>query len=187
MNEKDLIQGLINKQTSAINYFVKLHQQFVYVLCVKMLGQHEVAEELTQDVMIKCIDKIEAFEHKSKLKTWVYKIARNEVLNHLRKNKLDTKELNEEIIVHSNETSVVEELNQKDLNKTVQHIFTKLPTDQKELLTLFYLEELSLKEIEDITGLSSSNIRVKLHRGREAFKTQLNEKDIHLLNQLRYE
>ncbi|MDF1674376.1 MAG: sigma factor, partial [Vicingaceae bacterium] len=62
MEETDLIKGLQNKSHSAINYFVQLHQQFVFVLCVKMTHQREVAEEITQDVLIKCIEKIEQFK-----------------------------------------------------------------------------------------------------------------------------
>ncbi|PIQ15796.1 MAG: RNA polymerase, partial [Flavobacteriales bacterium CG18_big_fil_WC_8_21_14_2_50_32_9] len=57
-----------------------------------MTNQREVAEEITQDVMIKCIKNINSFEGKSKLKTWVYSIAHHEVLNYLRKNKIPTTE-----------------------------------------------------------------------------------------------
>jgi len=53
-------------------------------------------------------------------------------------------------------------------------------------MTLFYLQELSLKEIAVATELSESNVRVKLYRARENFRTILSEKDINLLNQLRY-
>ena len=187
MNEIDLISGIKNNSISAINYFVQAHQQFVFVLCVKMTNDREISEEITQDVMIKCIDKINAFEGKSKLKTWVYKIAHNEVLNHLRKNKINTTELNEETTGRSYDKSILNEMNDLDLKYTIDKYFNKLPTDQKELLTLFYLDELSLKEIEDITNLSASNVRVKLHRGRDQFRKLLSEKDVNLLNQLRYE
>ena len=84
LKDSDLILGLINKQTSAINYFVNNYQKFVYVLCVRMLNNVEVAEEITQDVLIKCIEKIEQFKGDSKLKTWVYTVAKRETLNYLR-------------------------------------------------------------------------------------------------------
>ena len=187
MNEVDLISGLKGNSIAAINYFVQTHQQFVFVLCVKMTNDREISEEITQDVMIKCIEKINAFEGKSKLKTWVYKIAHNEVLNHLRKNKLMTSELNDETTPTSIEKSILDNMNDLDLKHAIDTHFNKLPIDQKEILTLFYLEELSLKEIEQITQLSASNVRVKLHRGRDQFKKLLSEKDVHLLNQLRYE
>ena len=89
MNDLDLIQGLLNRQESAINYFVNNYQQFVFVLCVKMVKNNEVAEELTQDVLIKCIEKIEKFKGESKLKTWVYTLAKREALNYIRVNKLE--------------------------------------------------------------------------------------------------
>ncbi len=186
MNEIDLISGLKSKNLAAINYFVNNNQQFVFILCIRMLNDKEVAEELTQDVLIKCIEKINLFEGKSKLKTWVYKIAHNEVLNYFRKNKLNTTELNDETINYNEDNSLMKELNQKDLKAAIQLIFNKLPVDQKELLTLFYLEDLSLKEIEQVTGTSPSNIRVKLYRARDNFRTFLSKNDVNLLNQLRY-
>lgn len=95
MNDSDLIRGLLNQQTSAINYFVNSYQQLVYVLAVKMTNNKEVAEEITQDVMIKCIEKIGQFKQASKLKTWVYTVAKREVLNYIRINKLETTQLTE--------------------------------------------------------------------------------------------
>ena len=186
MNEIDLISGLKSKNLAAINYFANNNQQYVFVLCIKMLKDKEVAEEITQDVLIKCIEKINLFEGKSKLTTWVYKIAHNEVLNYLRKNKLAISELNEDTLDINSDNSVVEEMNEEDLKQLIQIHFDKLPDDQRELLTLFYLQELSLKEIEQVTKISPSNIRVKLYRARDNFRSILNKNDVNLLNHLRY-
>lgn len=152
-----------------------------------MINQREVAEEITQDVLIKCIKNINAFKGKSKLKTWVYSITHHEVLNYLRKNKIPTTSLTENILVIDNEKNILDTFADKDIKLMIEHFFYQLPADQKEILTLFYLNELSLKEIETITALSAANIRVKLFRARENFKNLLSEKDITLLNQIRYE
>ncbi len=185
LKDSDLILGLINKQTSAINYFVNNYQQFVYVLCVRMLNNVEVAEEITQDVLIKCIEKIEQFKGDAKLKTWVYTIARREALNYIRINKLDTTEISDSIS-NKLKSDAAEFYDEDDLTNTLQHYFKKLPFDAKEMLTLFYLEEMSLKEIAQTTQLSESNVRVKLYRARESFKSVLTEKDVTLINQLRH-
>ena len=110
MKDEDLILGLINQRVGAINYFVNNYQQFVFVLCVKMLNDREVSEEITQDVLIKCIDKIGQFKGDAKLKTWVYSIARREVLNYIRINKIHTSEI----------TAVVE--NQHQTNELVEQL-----------------------------------------------------------------
>lgn len=187
MEETDLINGLSIKSQSAINYFVQAHQQFIFVLCLKLTHQREVAEEITQDVLIKCIKNINAFERKSKLKTWVYSIAHHEVLNYLRKNKVPTIEVSEKLQLVDDATNVLDSFSSNDMKLLITHYFNKLPTDQKELLTFFYLNELSLKEIEEITALSAANIRVKLFRARENFKHLLSKKDITLINEIRYE
>lgn len=186
LKDSDLILGLINKQTSAINYFVNNYQQFVYVLCVRILNNNEVAEEITQDVLIKCIEKIEQFKGDSKLKTWVYTVARRETLNYIRINKLETTEISPSIENTLKGDNIIALFDNEDLNETIQYYFNKISTDAKEMLTLFYLEEMSLKEIAEITKFSESNVRVKLYRARESFKSILTEKDVTLINQLRH-
>lgn len=186
LRDTDLILGLLNKQISAINYFVNNYQQFVYVLCVNILNDKEVAEEITQDVLIKCIERINQFKGTSKLKTWVYSIARHETFNYIRIKKLETAVITENIINKHQIDDTTANIDYEDLKYLISLNFNKLPFDQKEILTLFYLEEMSLKEIAETTTLSESNVRVKLHRARETFKTILSEKDITLLNQLRH-
>lgn len=185
MKDTDLIQGLLNRQTGAINYFVNNYQQFVFVLCVKMVNNEVVAEEITQDVLIKCIEKIESFNQQAQLKTWVYTIAKRETLNYLRVNRPETIELKESSGGQVNE--IQESFDREDLKSLIQDLFEQLNADQKEVLTLFYLEELSLKEISELTGLSESNVRVKLHRARERFRDNITKKELSLLNQIRYE
>jgi RNA polymerase sigma-70 factor (ECF subfamily) len=186
LKDEDLILGLINQRVGAINYFVNNYQQFVFILCIKMLNDREVSEEISQDVLIKCIDRIDQFKGDSKLKTWVYSIARREVLNYIRINKIQTSEITPVVENHHQSNELVEQLEKDDLKLIIDNHFNRLPIDQKELMTLFYLHELSLKEIAVATELSESNVRVKLYRARENFKTILSEKDITLLNQFRY-
>ena len=186
MNDSDLIQGLINQQSSAINYFVGNYQQFVFVLCIKMLGDKELAEEITQDVMIKCIEKINQFKGQSKLKTWVYTLAKREVLNQLRKNKLDTIELNG-VEPSFDKQQTESQINQGDLKVLITKVFDRLLPDQKEVLTLFYLQDFNLKEIAEAMNLSEANARVKLYRARERFKQVIPEKDLILLKEMHYD
>lgn len=187
LRDTDLISGLMSKQISAINYFVNNYQQFVYVLCVNILNDKEVAEEITQDVLIKCIERIDQFKGQSKLKTWVYTVARNETFNYIRIKKLETLTITNSIENKYQSEDITTHINQNDLKHLIGLNFNKLPFDQKEILTLFYLEEFSLKEIAETTQLSESNVRVKLYRARETFRAVLSEKDITLLNQLRHE
>src|SRR5690606_40847754 len=133
LEETDLIKGLQSKSHSAINYFVQLHQQFVFVLCVKMVHQREVAEEITQDVLIKCIKNINTFEGKSKLKTWVYSIAHHEVLNYLRKNKIPTTELKESITVIDKEKNILYTFAIKDIKIMIIQYFNYQSLDKKEI------------------------------------------------------
>ncbi len=186
MKDEDLILGLINKQESAINYFVNNYQQFIFLVSIKMLNNKEIAEEITQDVLIKCIEKISQFKKESKLKTWVYSIARREVLNFVRVKKIQTSEITPIIENKIKTTELTNQLDKNDLKLIIDEHFNRLSIEHKEIMTLFYLEELSLKEIAVLTEQSESNVRVKLYRSRESFRGLLSEKDITLLNQLRY-
>ncbi|UTW62011.1 sigma-70 family RNA polymerase sigma factor [bacterium SCSIO 12741] len=183
MNEQDLIQGIRAGSPGAIRYFVARYQQMIFALCCQMLQQEVWAEEATQDVLLQCIRKMDRYEGRSRLSTWVYQIARNHALNELRKRKSapETLEFNSE--THGSFESPSDK---KELKKWVRQFIGSLPEKQRELVTLFYLNELNLKEISALTGETEGSIKVNLFRARQALKSRITDRDAELLNDLRH-
>jgi len=112
-----------------------------------------------QDSFVKAFNSIKQFKGKSKFSTWLYRITYFTAINHLRKNKMLTSEIDMSSFV-DDDKSALDYLNEEDQKKYIQEALQYLKPIERNLITLHYLEEFSTKEIIEITGLSMSNIKV---------------------------
>lgn len=161
-----LIQKAQDGDLQAFSSLIDQHKNLVYSLVLRMVKNTQDAEEVAQDAFVKAFRNIKQFKGKSKFSTWLYKIAYFSSINHLRKND----SLSSSIKVHeieSDDSSAIENLNIEDQQLYINKALGYLRPIDRSLISLFYLEELSIKEIEEITLLSQSNIKVKLSRIRK--------------------
>lgn len=171
-NTKDklYIDKVIDGDTNAFSYLVDNYKNMIYSLAYKMTKNKEEAEEISQDTFIKAYKNLSNFKGDSKFSTWLYKIAYHATLDAVKKNKRNasTFEINE--ITYNQIKSVeniLEGIERKERAKILNECLLKLPEEERSIIWMFYYEELSLKEIIEISGLSEANIKVKLHRARK--------------------
>jgi len=153
----------------AFGALVDVHKDMVYTLCLRMLGSEADAEEAGQDVFVKAFRSIGSFQAKSKFSTWLYRIAYNHCISVIRK-KVRMIDLVDEIPEgepDEGEMNGLESITGKERSRYLKMAIDSLAETDAVVVTLFYYDELSLEEIATVTGLSSSNIRVKLHRSRK--------------------
>ncbi len=154
----------------AFGMLVQKHQRLVYTLAVRMMKNPEEAQEATQDTFVKVFQSLSVFEGKSKFTTWIYRIVYNECLTRLRKTKRNFRIL-EEITDHPEEPSDFQDgleiMHQEERTALIKKGIELLNPSEAVVLTLFYLEDQSIKEIASITSLTESNVKVQLHRGRK--------------------
>lgn len=173
---------------NAYGLLVQKHEKVAFTLAKRILKNKEEAEEATQDAFLKAYQSLSSFKGNSKFTTWLYKIIYNEALGRIRKNKETTIELDSVCEISSDTTTYLDGLRTLQLlerRSLIQKGLEALKPKEAAALTLFYLEEQSIKEIEVIMNLSSSNIKILLHRGRksllEAIQQLTNSELIHLL------
>lgn len=166
MDEKEIIKNVQQGNVQAFSKLVDRHKNMVYSLVLKMIGNTEDAEEVAQDTFLKAFKSIKQFKGQSKFSTWLYRITYFTAINYLRKNKMLTARIDMSSFSNQDK-SIVEQLNQEDQKKYIKKALEYLKPIEKTLITLFYLDEFSNKEIEEITGLSQSNIKVTLLRTRK--------------------
>ena len=169
--DQHLIKSTLNGDTKAFAQLVDRHQSYVFTLVVRMIKVKEESEEVAQDVFIKAYRSLKDFKGDSKFSTWLYRIAYRAALDHIRKNKKRQKtyELLEEI-TESNVNLVdtpFESIQKVERKEHVKKCIAQLSESDAAVVTLFYFEELSIKEIGTITQLTEDNIKVKLHRSRK--------------------
>jgi RNA polymerase sigma factor (sigma-70 family) len=174
--DQEHIQKVLLGDTNAFAVLVNRYKDMVFTLCLKMVHNREEAEELAQDSFIKAYRSLQQFRGDAKFSTWLYKVCYFTCVDRLKKLK------KEQPIVDINEytndqiaslQTDFEQLMEKERKELVQECLELLPAEDSFLLTLYYLEEQSVKEMAKIIGASESNIKVKLFRSRNKLTTLL--------------
>jgi len=162
----------------AFSVLVEKYQKLIYTLALKLLKKPEDAEEMAQDTFIKAFQKLDSYEGKSKFSTWLYSITYNACISELRKRRIEFKSLDDTRITEQDEMKMHDyyrEVKKEDQEKYLNLALEKLPEDDQVLVTLYYYENQSMDEISTITGLTVSNIKVKIHRARKKMYEILHE------------
>ncbi|PHS63283.1 MAG: RNA polymerase [Flavobacterium sp.] len=173
-----LIRKTLEGDTKAFGQLVDKYQAFVFTIVIRMVKVREEAEEVAQDTFIKAYQSLANFRGDSKFSSWLYSIAYRKALDALRKNK---KNNNIELIddITEGDCTVIENalsfLESEERKEAIQNCIMKLPEQEAAIITLFYFEEQSIKEIAEITALSEENIKVKLYRSRKKMFTLLKQ------------
>jgi len=168
------IDKVINGDASAFAYLVDNYKNMVFSLAYKMTNNKEEAEEVSQDTFIKAFKNLSNFKGDSKFSTWLYRICYHTTLDAIKKNKKNnyTFEINEVTYnqIQSVET-ILQGIERKERSVIMDKCLMKLPDEERSILWMFYYDELSLKEIIEVTNLSEANLKVKLHRARKKLLT----------------
>ncbi|MCR9265748.1 MAG: sigma-70 family RNA polymerase sigma factor [Flavobacteriaceae bacterium] len=167
--ERKLIQSIRKGNTRAFSELVNRYKDLVYTLALRMLGNREEAEEVSQDTFIKVFHSLERFKGDSKISTWIYRIAYNACLDRIRLRKsrtfLDVGDMEDFIFTEMD--TAFDKMVREERGRLVGQCLAKLPSEDAGLLTLFYFEEKSLLEIEHILNVPVSSLKVRLFRARK--------------------
>lgn len=153
-----------------------LHYRPVRTFISKMVGDEWAADDLTQDTFIKIQQNLNGLRDASKLRPWIFRIARNRCLDYFRSQaaKNDNHGLTREV-KDSIEPSAQMRLEQRQMSRCVQDRIHLLPEPLRVALILSDTLELSHQEIADILGIKAGNVKVRLHRARKALKEILEQ------------
>lgn len=167
-NDIQLIHHILSGDTRSYSVLVDRHKDLAYTIAYRLLNNREDAEEVVQDAFVKVYRSLSGFRKDSKFSTWLFRIVYNTAISKRRLRKPGFHSLEE---LHSlkddldpwEQESELDEERGMILEKAMQ----QLAEEDRVLITLFYIHESSVEEIHSITGLSKSNIKVKLFRARK--------------------
>lgn len=171
------IDKILEGDVSSFASLVNKHKTMAYNLAFRILKSREDAEEVAQDSFLKAFQSIKDFKRESKFSTWLYRIIYNNCISKARKKKLDAASYDDEMYewMEPEETArVLEKMHGLEQKKYVNEALARLPGDDAAVVSLFYMNESSVEEISEVTGLSQSNVKVKLHRARKKLYEELN-------------
>ena len=162
------------RHEEAFNGIVNTYTERLYWHVRRFLCSHEDTNDLLQDIFIKIWTALSTFRGDSRLYTWLYRIATNEVLNHLRKQKIKAmisldsagsileRKIDEDVYFNGDEM-------QRELHKAIQ----RLPEKQRIVFNLRYFDEMKYEDISEITGTSVGALKASYHHAYGKVKGDL--------------
>ncbi len=167
-------ETFIQAQKGDIRSFEIIYKEssgFVYSVSLRMLGNKQDAEEITQEVFLSVYRNLRKFRFQSSFKTWIYRIAVNYALNRLRKTSRDNdkkKEYMFDLDVFGRKFSEQDIDDNKDAHKKMVDMFLKsLNEEQRACVVLRNIEGLSYKDISSVLRVNINTVRTRLKRARE--------------------
>lgn len=159
--EFELIKRFISGDEAAFNDIVKKYQKKIYWHARRMTGNHLDADEIVQEVLIAIYNNLNKFRFQSSLYTWIYRITSTRTLNFLNRNKIKRfigiEESNADDI-KSNE-DIIKDIEQKEKYNELEKKLQKLPAKQREIFIMRNFDDMSYKEISEITGKSEGGLK----------------------------
>lgn len=173
LSDKELISLIVKNHPRAMSCIVDRYKGMVFTLSYRIIKNQLDAEEAAQDTFVKAFNALSTFRFDCKFSTWLYRICYNNAISKSRVYKLVQVDIETRFDVPSETTSALDSLSANDRTKYLSKAMEMLDPDESAILTLFYAEGNNINEIVTITGLTESNIKVKLHRGRKKLYTHL--------------
>jgi RNA polymerase sigma factor (sigma-70 family) len=151
-----------------------------FSLIKRMLKNEMAAEEVLQDCFLKTYYALSSFREESKFSTWFYRIVYNTTLNKAssRKGKIEDEMSSLEDHFNLESNYDFRDTENSDLSSFVRKMLEKLPPNYSSVLSMFYLNEMSCEEISEVMNISIPNVKVILHRSRNALRNLIIKNDL---------
>jgi RNA polymerase sigma-70 factor (ECF subfamily) len=180
-DEERLIERLRQRDEGAFNQLVRLHQAAVFRQLLRVIGDPAEAEDLAQEVFVTVFKAIDTFRGDSRLATWIHRIAQNHARNrlkyhgrHKRRGDAPLEETTEEsFAVPETGSRLPRPDHEVEAHQAEVHIraaINELDPEQRTLIVLRDLENMTYEEIQEQTGLPSGTVKSRLHRARVALQ-----------------
>ncbi|MEP6865882.1 MAG: sigma-70 family RNA polymerase sigma factor [Deltaproteobacteria bacterium] len=181
--ERSLLRRLRDRDERAFRELIEAHRDRVFNITFRMLGNRADAEDVAQEVFVQVFKTIETFRGDSKFSTWLYRIAINQSKNRIkylaRRHERDRDELDESsngqhgAIGAPQPKSPDRALESVQMEKVLQEAIAELDEDQRIVVVLRDIEDLSIEEICKICDLADGTVKSRLHRARAVLRKKL--------------
>jgi RNA polymerase sigma-70 factor (ECF subfamily) len=156
-----LVKDYMDGDEKSLSVLIKRHQSKIYGFIYSKVTDRDIADDIFQDTFIKVIKtlKSKSYNEEGKFLPWVMRISHNLIVDHFRRNKKmpmyrETEEFSIFSIMTDNSPNVENRIITDQVESDLQRIIQELPDDQKEVLQMRIYQDLSFKEIADLTGVS---------------------------------
>jgi len=156
-----LVKSYIAGDENALSVLINRHQSKLYGFIYSKVGDRDLTDDIFQDTFIKVIKtlKSNSYNEEGKFLPWVMRIAHNLIIDHFRRNKKmpmfrETEEFSIFSIMSDQSLTIENQLITEQVEQDLKRIIQELPADQREVMMMRMYQDLSFKEIAELTGVS---------------------------------
>ena len=177
ISDADCVRRIIQRgETDAFEILVRRHEKTIFNLVYRMLGDYDDAAEVSQEVFLSAYRAIGQFRGDANFSTWLYRIA----LNHATTRRRSISSRHQKTVpiddmepLSDPELGPAETLERKEIRERVQLALNKLEPDDATMILLRDLQDISYDEVARMLEIPVGTVKSRLHRARQALKTQL--------------
>ena len=181
----ELVKTAIAGREASFEELVRRYQRPIAAYVYRMVGDYDAALDLTQEVFIKVYNSLARYRSEFKFSTWIYKIAHNAAIDHLRRHAVRGQAVTSGFDTEHRDTPVEgrrltpeQESERRERRSEVEMVVELLPRAYRELIVLRHSHDLSYDEIAEVTGLPLGTVKNRLFRAREAMRDLLIKRGI---------
>jgi RNA polymerase sigma-70 factor (ECF subfamily) len=184
-SDPELVAAALKDPEGSFEELVRRYQRPISAYVYRMVGNYESALDLTQEIFIKVYSSLDRYRSEFKFSTWIYKIAHNAAVDHLRRSATREQSLvvgpegdQFDLPIESGHLSPEQESERRERRVEIETVVRALPANYRELVILRHSQDLSYEEIVEVTGLPLGTVKNRLFRAREMMRQQFVEKGI---------
>jgi RNA polymerase sigma-70 factor (ECF subfamily) len=175
-SDAELVASALRGSEDAFRELVVRFERPVYALILRMVRDPETAEDLAQEVFVKAFRRLSSYDSRRKFASWLFKVAHNATIDHLRRSELDTVPLAAEqeegggllaVLADPSAESPAAAAERRDMARSLERAIAGLRPEYREAVVLRYVEGLAYQEICDVLSLPVGTVKTNLHRARK--------------------
>lgn len=177
LSDIELIARAIKGREDGFEELVRRYQRPITGYVFRMLGDYESSLDVTQEVFIKVYNSLQRYSSDYKFSTWLYRIAHNAAIDHLRRNSVHPQSLETEtpdgayqLQIESPGPSPEQNRERSEWRAEIEAVVKCLPPAYRDLILLRHSQDMSYDEIAEVTGLPLGTVKNRLFRAREMMR-----------------
>jgi len=185
VSDADLVTLAIGGGESSFEELVRRYQRPIVSYVYRMLNDYDLSLDVTQEVFIKVYNSLDRYSCDYKFSTWLYRIAHNAAIDHLRRNSMNAQSLETEnsdgtyqLQIESPNPTPEQDRERSEWRAEIETVVRQLPAAYRDLILLRHSRDMSYDEIADVTGLPLGTVKNRLFRAREMMRGLLVERGI---------
>lgn len=186
LTDQEVVRHAVIGREAAYRELIRRYQRPVFSLVFRMVRDRELAEDLAQETFIKVLNAIDSYRPEYKFSSWIFKIANNAAIDHLRRRNLDTLSLDGSphaetaeaieattLQIGSDDESPLDEVANRELGGQIEAAIGQLRPEYRNCILLRHVEGRPYEEIAEILDLPLGTVKTYIHRARNELRILL--------------